>query len=476
MADALSSLGSTGGAGISFSGVASGIDTQSIVEALASLERRPIDAAKAKLTKLTSQQSLVGTLTTKLKNLKDKAAALSTITQGLSLSATSSDTTKISASAGATATNGAHSITVTQLAKAGSSYLSSGSAITDPATALSNTGSIHVTYSGTTVDLDVTNLSLNAIKDAINEQVSGVNANVVNAGTSTSPDYRLVVTGDDTGASHGLSITADVGVTLTNTSISLAQNAIFSVDNLTGIQRETNTISDYLQDVTFTLYDKTETNKPVTLTIATDVSGVKNKIKGFVDAYNDVVSFYNTNNNYNSSTKVSGAFFGDSAVASIVNTLRQKGFNGGASYVATGTDNYGSLSAIGIRLQSDGTLQIDDSKLTERIGTSVKGVLDLFADSDGSGSDKGLAVDIRNFAQFASTGGKDDNGNDVVGTLDAKTASIKSQIATLQKTIDTGEDHVEKFTAQLKAKYAKFEQTMGQLKAQQAALLAKFGG
>lgn len=475
MADSISSIsGST--SGISFSGVSSGIDTQSIIDALTNLESRPINAAKAKVTKLTSLQGQITQLSTRLKALRDKAASLSTVAQGLSLSVTSSDTSKVTASASASAATGPHTLEISQLAQAASSYLSGPSKITDPAAASTDTGNLTITYAGTATAVDVTGLSLNAIRDAINTNVTGVSATVVNAGTSASPDYRIVLNGAESGATKTLTVTADAGVSLTNTTVLGAQNAIFKFDGIAGIERETNTVTDYLPEVTFNLIAATETGKPVSLNITTDVSGVKDKIKAFVTAYNDVVSYYNTNNTYNSATKVAGSFFGDSTVGGLISNLRQLGFKGGSEYVSKETDTYGSLSSIGIALQSDGTLQIDDAKLTSRISTSAAKTLDLFADSDGSGTDLGIAIEIRNFAQYATTGGTVNSETGAfVGVLDSKVASIKDQLASLQKTIDTGEDHVAQYTAQLKAKYSKFEEVIGKLKAQQAALAAKFG-
>ncbi|MBI3820935.1 MAG: flagellar filament capping protein FliD [Planctomycetes bacterium] len=471
------SSSSSGSAGINFSGIASGIDTQAIIDALTKLEARPIDAAQQKQDLLTKLQGQIGQLSTKLTALQTAAGKLTTIASGTALSATSSDTTILTASAAAPATVGPHSIEVTQLAQASSAYLSAVAKITDPAAALGGTGNINISYSGgTAVPIDVANRSLNDIAQAINDNVAGVNASVVNAGTSANADYRLVVTGEDTGASHGLTFTIDSTVGLGSTTVSGAQNAKFNVDGITGIQRESNTVSDYLNGVTFTLTSTTQANKPVTLTISTDVTGVKNKIKDLVNAYNDIVNYYNSNNTYNSATKVAGTFFGDNSTGSIITNLRSMLFHGGSNYVQQNSGTYGSLSALGISFQSDGTLQVDDSKLTTAVGENTTSVLDLFADSDGGGSDTGIAIEIRKFAQFATTGGKDDaTGASVVGLLSAKTDSIKTQIASLQKTIDNGQAHLDSYTQQLKEKYAKFEEVMGQLKQQQATLAAKFG-
>jgi flagellar hook-associated protein 2 len=475
MVDSLSSISSGGSAtGISFSGVASGIDTSAIIDALTRLEQRPIDAAKKKQASLDSLSGLVNQLSSKLKNLRDKASVLATLTEGLAFSTTSSDSNKVTASSGPTAGTGTHSIEVTQLAQAASSYAAGTTAITDPTTALNNTGNITITYAGTATAVDVSGKSLNEIRDLVNSSVSGVTASVVNVGDSSNPNYRLIVAGKDTGASNTLTFNVDAGVSLNFNEITQAKNSIFSVDGITGIQRSSNTVGDYLQGTTLTFLAKTDTNTPVTLTTTTDVGSIKSKIKKFVDAYNEIATFYNSYNTYNSATKVAGAFFGDSSLSSLMARMRSNVFEGGSDF--TSSTNYSSLSDIGISIQNDGTLELDDTKITEALTKDASEVLELFADSDGAGADKGIAIVFRKFAEDATTGGTDENGISYTGTLTAKSDAIKTQISSLQKTIDDGEDHLAKYTQMLKTKYAKFEEAMGQLKAQQSALLAKFGG
>ncbi|HKE01050.1 MAG TPA: flagellar filament capping protein FliD, partial [Planctomycetota bacterium] len=104
---------------------------------------------------------------------------------------------------------------------------------------------------------------------------------------------------------------------------------------------------------------------------------------------------------------------------------------------------------------------------SEKIGTDAGAVLDLFGDRDGAGADTGIAAKIYDFALGATTGAE--------ALIPVKQKALQDQIANLQKTIDDNEAHANKLGDQLTLKFAKFEQVMGQLKQQQAALLAKFG-
>jgi flagellar hook-associated protein 2 len=474
MVDSISgSGGGLNGSGISFSGVASGIDTDALIAALTKLESKPIEIAKAKQKKLQSLSALVKALSTKLSALRDAAASLTTLGQALAFTATSSDPSKVTASTTTGAAVGPHTISVTQLATAASTSLTLGAPIADPTAALSNTGSLHVNYAGTAASIDVTGKSLNEIRDAINAGVPGVTASVVNVGASGSPDYRLVVTGKESGAVKTLTFTQDGGVAFNFTSITTAKNAMFKVDGV-DIQRDSNTVGDVIPGVSFTLLAPTATGADVTLSISTDVSAVKTKIKKMIDVYNEVVSFINANGTYDAASKTAGAFFGDNSITSIKSNLATLFLTGGAEYASD--EAFNSLSQLGVKLQSDGTLLLDDAKLTDKLSTDMGKALDLFADTDGPGADLGLALKVRDYAIAATSGGNDPvTGTSYDGILTAKTKSISDQLAYLTKQINAGEDHVAKFSKMLKLKYMAFESAISKLKAQQSALYAKFG-
>lgn len=459
--------------GISFSGVASGIDTDAIIAALTKLESKPVELAKSKQKSLQSLSALVKTLSSKLSALRDAAAGLTTLSQGLAFTASSTDATKLTASASSAATAGPYSIAITQLATAATTSVAAATTITDPDAAVAGSGNLHVTYAGSTTSIDVSGKSLNEIRDLVNASVPGVTASVINVGASESPDWRLVVTGKESGAAKALTITQDTGLGLTFDPITTAKNAMFTVNGI-AVQRDTNTVGDVIPGVSFTLLAPTAPGSDLTLTVSTDLPGVKAKIKKLVDAFNDVVSFINSNSNYDAATKTAGSFFGDNSIRTIKSTLTTLVLGGGQGFVED--EAYGTLSQLGIKLQSDGTLLIDDGKLTEKLSSDLTKALDLFADLDASGPDQGLALKFRDFATAATSGGKDPvTGVSYDGILTAKSKSLTDQITRLTKQIADGEDHVAKFAKALKLKYTAFESAISKLKAQQNALYAKFG-
>ena len=105
-----------GSTGISFSGLASGIDTQAIVQQLVALERLPIQTLQARRSNESRKLDLVGNLGDLVKKLRDKAKELQTSNEFRSNSATASDASVATVSADSNAIAGSHTIEVQRLA------------------------------------------------------------------------------------------------------------------------------------------------------------------------------------------------------------------------------------------------------------------------------------------------------------------------------------------------------------------------
>lgn len=104
--------------GISFSGLASGLDTPKIIDALLKVDQTRIDNLKLQRSALDSQVSSLGTLKSKLLTLQTRLDALRFQSQVLTQSATSNQPTIATATVDSTATPGTFRVTVDQLATA----------------------------------------------------------------------------------------------------------------------------------------------------------------------------------------------------------------------------------------------------------------------------------------------------------------------------------------------------------------------
>ena len=197
--------------GISFGGLASGLDTQAIISALTALERRPIAQLETKKTSLNRQKSLFGDLRGLLDTLNTKAKALQTATNFLQKKATSSDEDLLRVSASTSATAGTHEITVNSLARA---RVNASAGFASPTTGFGGPASLQLDVGGNTYFVAVTTPTLTSVADAINAQNIGVQAQVVDTGNTANGGterYQLVLRATTAGAEGAFTVSYDDG-------------------------------------------------------------------------------------------------------------------------------------------------------------------------------------------------------------------------------------------------------------------------
>ena len=103
---------------ITIDGLASGLNTTSIINQLLSIARRPEDLLNARITTAKNQQTALMALSAKLLALRTKAAALSTASTFNAATLTSSNPDALSVS-GRVTTEGSYMFQVSQLAQSG---------------------------------------------------------------------------------------------------------------------------------------------------------------------------------------------------------------------------------------------------------------------------------------------------------------------------------------------------------------------
>jgi len=356
---------------ISFGGIATGLDTQSIIAALVGIRRRPISLLAAQQSGFENLKTRYGTLKNKLEALKNAADALRNSSDFLSFSSSVSDETVLSAVAGGSASPGSFTVNVTALAKAESEG-STGFADFD--TTPLGTGTLKITLAGTEHDIVIGSGedTLEGLRNAINDADIGVTATVVNQGSGSTP-YKLVVTADDTGSANAISFSDDQGgaglaATLSFTNLTAASDAVASVNGLS-ITRSTNTIDDVVPGITLNLLN-TGTS---TVTTTSDADGIKEKIKTYVGVHSDLMSFINAEIQVSELTDRAGVFNGESTVRNIKNQILSQyglsGFPGGT---------FGTLGEVGISVAKDGTLTFDEAKFDAAAESDLAGLTSLF--------------------------------------------------------------------------------------------------
>lgn len=485
---------------ISFSGLASGLDSSAIISQLVALERIPINLLEQKKAIENEKLELVGTLKGLVQGLQSKAKGLSTLSDFLKFDVSAGQEGIATFSATGDAQPGSHTISVESLAQA-DRWAFDGVADPDAQLGTADGQQLQFTVGTTTYDIVVNQAdsSLNDIADEINDLAGDdVTASVVNVGTSSAPSYQLVIASDETGEDYRISGIASTvtGLTIDATgpdangnaqsanNVTVGTNAVAIIDGLT-VERESNDFSDVIEGVSIEAVSADPGN-PVSFTVEADDAGIKSKVQEFLDAYNEVVDFINEQNTYTEDAGAGGELFGDSLLQSVGSQIKSALFNVPIDTVLNDDIGYSTLSLVGIKQDSSGKLSIDDSVFDEKLAGNLDALADLFVDTDGfdnggaavntaayyqdTTADSGLAASLdraieRMFGTF-DTG----TGTSLSSLFDAKTDVLNSNIKRFDDQIDSKERYLEVFEQNLIQRYAALEELMAGLNAQGASL------
>ncbi|MEC5163729.1 flagellar filament capping protein FliD [Janthinobacterium sp. CG_S6] len=363
--------------GISVTGVGSNLDVNNIVSQLMASENAPLNLLKAKETTFNAKLSAYGTIQSALSTFQSALKALSTGALNAQ-TATSSNSTVLTASAGSTAVAGTYSIEVTQLAQRHKLSAANGLASTTAALG-SGTMSIQI-GSKPAVVIPTADYSLQGLSNAINAAGAGVSATIVNDGSTN----RLVVTATDSGAANAITITADGGLSQFATSdpnMTVQQvplDATLKIDNIL-VTKPSNTITDAVTGLTLNLV-ATNIGSTVKVAVARDPAAMKTAVTGFVEAYNALSASVTKLTAFDAAAKKGAVLVGDAGANSIMVALRKE--MGTASSGGTLT----RLSDIGVSFQRDGKLTVDDKKLTTALSGNVTDMVQLFTSTSGYGT------------------------------------------------------------------------------------------
>ncbi|MBS1705585.1 MAG: flagellar filament capping protein FliD [Armatimonadetes bacterium] len=197
------SLGSS--SGINFSGLSSGIDTDSIVTKLMSLERINQKRLQSRQSTIEEKKSAYGEFKTKLTALRSALGALNNANSYSTTIGSSSTTDVATILGGASAAEGTYSLKVYQLAAA--QKLSS-TPQTDTTSAIGLAGTISV--GGKSIDVVATD-TLTSISQKINDAGGDVTASVINGGSGNA---YLTFTSKKTGNQNNIKLADTTGTVL----------------------------------------------------------------------------------------------------------------------------------------------------------------------------------------------------------------------------------------------------------------------
>ncbi|WP_409523836.1 flagellar filament capping protein FliD [Nitrincola sp. MINF-07-Sa-05] len=389
--------------GISFSGVGSGLDTKSIVNALVAAEMVPQrEALKARQSNITSQLSAFGRLKSAMTAFQTTLNDLRKETNFQHRSATLSNDKYFSISTTAKATPGQFSVEVQRLAEP-QKLITQAGAFATGATEV-GTGSLDITSGSDsfTVNIGDGSKTLAGIRDAINasKDNDSVNASIVNVDDGFGgTEARLILTARNTGLDNVITVVAndaDAGNgpneglnRLSSANLveqQAAADALILVDGLSAT-RSSNSISDVIEGVTLDLKEA-ELGKETIVTIDIDKKQIGDNVQKFVDAYNALRGVMK-----DLSGNEKSVLLGDSTLRTLSIQLR----NEISSPVATAESDNNILSLVGVTIDKDGRMSLDRTKLDKELDANPGSIASLFASEDGVASR--LYETVQNYTQ-----------------------------------------------------------------------------
>lgn len=236
------------------------------------------------------------------------------------------------------------------------------------------TGTGSFTVDGNVVNFDYSTDTLQTIAAKINALGGSTTASVTSEEVDGETVYQLEL--DGPGMPGNLVDTdgflEEIGVLQRNYANELvaAQNAAFSLDGI-AMTRPDNTIADAVTGLSFTL-KKVGTS---TLSVSRDTGAIKDKIKEFQTAFNDVIDYIRQNSQFDSETFDSGPLFGDQVASQTEAMLNE------ILFTSTGSGTYKNLTDIGFTLNDEGKLDLDESKLDTAIANSLSDVKQIFTNT-----------------------------------------------------------------------------------------------
>lgn len=467
-------------------GTGSGNDFESIISAMVSSRKQLLNKrVTVKKAETEIEQDGVKKLTSALKSFKttiDNSKGIDVLNTHKITTSQSSSYTAFSITAKSDCSNTSFGVTVNQLAKAES--VSTQIAKEENGQEFKNSfsaGTMTIGVGDKSFSIDISEGdSLELIRRRINtsaDNTYGVSCNVI----KTSDGYAFSLVAGETGQdSQNLSIsisntsnsedhddlnrlafnhsdTANLdennkftaeGNTWTYTS---GQDAIITVDG-NKLTSKTNEFKDQIAGVEIVAKQESETEtingvsgpKSYQVDITSDTDAAANKIQSFINAYNSLISTFNTltaRNTYTDGTNNydGGDLAGDAQVKGLQNSL--------VSMITRGDVEVSGMNyfTCGLEYNKDGTLSLNKDKFSKALEENFTAVQKLFTDSDGL-IDK-VSDEVYEYTKFG-------------GLLSERETQLKSQMDYWTQKETSNNELLEKYEASLRTKYGNLDSLM----------------
>ncbi len=458
--------------GISFSGLFSGLDTESIIEQLMEIERQPIVLLEEKQTKLNYEKTALQEINTSLLALK---TSIKSFADGLIFENVfnTEDEGVVSGTATAAASQAEYEIEVLNLAKG---QVSATDAKAAGYTMGAGPYDFTITVDGTGEDFVVSlagGEDLTAVAQAINTTVGSGGTTFTEIGIAqviTDPvnnTETLVIKSRETGTENAYTFTDGtnnpLGAGLLN--LSELQGAVDAKIEIDGVQIEssTNIITDAINGVTLNLESVSTPGVTTTVSVGLDEEGIISKVSDFIEQFNattDLLTGYITEDTVEDPETTSdlqyGILRGDMDLISTKSQIRLRT----TGYVDTSLADYQILSQIGITSEASAgsmvstNIELDEEKLRAALSDDMEQVADLL---------EGWADSMDEYLEAETDVSVVQS---MAGNYYRRILNIDDRIDSIDDDIVSWEERVETEEERLREQFAAMEEALSELQTQ----------
>ena len=354
----------------------SGLDVNSLVSQLVAAERAPLDQRiRSRENTINTRLSAFSTLRSALANVKSALESLRTGETLAGRTATLSDTSAFRTSFGTGSVAGNYAIEVLSLA--GTHKMAS--AVYPDSSSTFGNGNLTISQGAESFSFSVgSGTTLAQLVNLINNdpQNTGVTASLM----TTSEGTRLILSATEAGASNAITLSGTGGLpgfTDGFTVNATGSDAVVNIDGIT-VTSPTNTLTNVIQGLTLTL-TAAKPGTVITMGVASDVAGSEDRLRKFVNEYNNFVGVARRLRAFDANANSAGPLIADSAVRNIEMALRREI----TAPTGSAPANFDSVLAMGFRFGNDARLSINESRFKAALNERLEDVVKVFSASDG---------------------------------------------------------------------------------------------
>lgn len=443
-------------------GLISGLSTSDVITQLLQVERLPQSRLQAQRKALDTSTAAYQGLNTRFDGILQAAKALATATDWQAMKATTGDSTRLTASATATALPGSLSVSVEHLA-------SSHSVVSEIAVAGLGTvvasGPITFTVGGVPAPaIDPGDGTLSSVVSAINAAGVGVSA----AAVQVSPgQYRLQLTAATSGTAAAFTVDATSLAALADAGpdpeafdlVIAAADAEIRVGGTSGyaVTSASNTFTDLLPGVSLTAV-RAEPGVLVPVTVTADAEALATKVEKLVASVNGALKLIADSSKFDTTTGTKGVLLGNGLARQL-----QQGL-----YEALRSDQVGgSLGDVGMKVGAAG-LEVDRAAFLAAFAADPAKVIDAFTGGSTVGTTDGLATKLTALGTQAADPSQ--------GLLSKAITSVGERAATFDRQIAAWDARLAIRETTLRRQYSAMEVALGNLKNQSTWLSGQISG